>query len=224
VTLKASGTSPVIGGNVPNSWIPIGFDSTYVSGGVFNGTTSALGLAATCLSKSSTTVSVAKSGTGSWMASPIKLASDALLGSVTLNAPTLPLQAGANKAIIFETDEQPNEQGSSDCTGSPSSCVVGASSDHLTIGNSNGTKACRNFQTTATNAKAKNIAIAVVTYNPGSSADCQSLLGLTHDPAASQDSAGNYLAYAPTNATQLAAAFSAAISAVRGQPHLIALP
>ena len=223
-TIKASGTSPVIGNMVPNSWIPVGFDSTYVTGGLFNATTSPVGVAATCLSKSSTSVSVARSGTGSWMASPIKLASDALLGGVTLNSPSLALQSGSNKAIIFETDEQPNETGSSSCASNPTSCVVGGTGDHKTIGNSNGTTACKNFQTVADNAKAKNIAIAVVTYNPGSGQNCQSLLGLSHDPAASKDSAGNYLVYAPTSASELADAFRAAIAAVRGQPHLINLP
>jgi hypothetical protein len=173
------------------------------------------------------------SNSGTWLASPLKLATSYLLGQATLDNGGSP-QSRAGKAIIFETDEQPNEKAGSDVVGASCSSLS-CFSDNLTLGNSSmqfvsrtrkneQVQACLNFQAIAAEAKALGVTIAIVTYNPGSSSNCQSILGLTHDPAASSDGGSGYLVFTANNAADLAAQFKAAIVAVGSRAKLISLP
>jgi Flp pilus assembly protein TadG len=315
--VKPMTTSPSLGTEQPEAWVPIGFsqDFTGATLGTLNPSSSVV-KALNCLRTAK-----ANSRTGSWMATPLKVASNYLLGQATLGSGNGQLpRSNVSKAIIFETDQQPNESpakatttvttpqiekvsrksltnnvatittaathqinvGDSvvvsgvdavfngtwtvtavkrttfsydvvarDVKGVQSSGTVAYSTtttttatppgsvvcdyttnqgcgpdplvDNANIGNSDEVQACRNFKYVADRAKALGIVIAMISYNPGSSANCQSLLGLSHDPIASQVG-GAYLSYSAANSTQLAAQFKAAVSAVTANARLVRLP
>jgi hypothetical protein len=79
------------------------------------------------------------SGTGTWLAAPMKAAADYLIGSG---------RPAANKAMIFETDGEPNESNVTD----------------VPYGSSNGNTACTNAQTQATNAKNAGILVVTIAF------------------------------------------------------------
>jgi Flp pilus assembly protein TadG len=224
--ISPSSTAPSIGSSQQNSWVPVGFDATFLdSSRTLKTSSDALGQAVTCLANSTTSSSPANSGTGTWLASPLKIASQVLVPQTSTNPVLndgLAARASAAKAIIFETDEQPNAQGSSNCSSTPSLCQI---SNTTTLGNATEKTECQNFKTVADNAKALGIAIAIVIYNPGSNANCTALLGLGHDPVATQDpSTGAYFVYSATNAADLAKEFKQAVVDVSRVAKLIQLP
>ena len=98
-------------------WIPVPFSNDYTTTGTppALNNSSALVKGVQCL---------AHSGSGTYLASPIKAAARYLLGLDANNLGSLPARAGTpRKAIVLETDGQPNE------TGTGGSTSVGDSGD-----------------------------------------------------------------------------------------------
>ncbi|WP_185972518.1 TadE/TadG family type IV pilus assembly protein [Georgenia yuyongxinii] len=145
-------------------WIPVKFSNDYTGTPpapgapppLNNGNSLVAGL--NCLSSSST---------GTYLASPLKASARYVLGKDGNNVGTLPPRVGeVRKAIIFETDGQPNENS------------IGAGTTSLDspgdIGSSNGTTACTNFKTVATNTKDAGVLIVTVAFGDAISARCAS--------------------------------------------------
>ncbi|MGA8209189.1 MAG: hypothetical protein WB798_03435 [Nocardioidaceae bacterium] len=131
-------------------WVPVAFSDDFQSGGSLN-TASPLVKGVGCLTT--------KSGTGTHLAAPLKAASRYLLGLDANNLTSLPARTGTpQKALIFETDGEPNE---SINTGSTDLSTGGD------VGSTNKNTACTNMTTVASNAKTNNILIVTVAYNLG---------------------------------------------------------
>ncbi|MFD1504487.1 hypothetical protein FE374_05415 [Georgenia yuyongxinii] len=163
-------------------WIPVKFSNDYTGTPTApgappplnNGNSLVAGL--NCLSSSST---------GTYLASPLKASARYLLGTDANNVGTLPPRIGeVRKAIIFETDGQPNEN---NIAGNTSLNVAGD------IGTSNGAAACNNFTSVATNTKAAGILIVTVAFGDAISANCASGMPVRNvlAAAASPDPDGN---------------------------------
>lgn len=142
-------------------WIPVPFSNDYtllspgpgVSAPVNSASTLIRGL--DCLGSSSQ---------GTYLAAPLKAAARYVLGSSPNNLASLPARPlAARKAIIFETDGQPNE---SAIAGSTS---LATSSD---IGSADGAQACTNFRQVAINTKAQGVLVVTVAFGDARSARC----------------------------------------------------
>ena len=132
-------------------WIPVPFSNDYLTGTTLNAN-SPLVRGVTCLSNSS--------GTGTHLAAPLKAAARYLLGMDANNLTSLPPRPGVpQKAIIFETDGQPNESITGGTTTLGTGGDIGAGG--------NGDTACSNMTTVANQAKAQNILVVTVAYNLG---------------------------------------------------------
>jgi hypothetical protein len=138
-------------------WVPLSFYNDYlVTNTTTLNTSSNLVKAIDCLSN--------KSSTGTELAAPLKFAARYLLGG-SYEANNVAALGGAarpgvvTKAIIFETDGEPNE----DNLGTDTSLAT--STD---LGSSNGTTACNNLKSVAANAKAQNILVVTVAYDVSS--------------------------------------------------------
>ncbi len=144
-------------------WIPVKFSNDYLTGTSLN-TASPLVKGTNCLTN--------KSSTATHLAAPFKAAARYLLGYDANNLSSLPARVGTpQKAIIFETDGQPNE------TLSGGSANLSTPGD---LGSSNGNTACGNLNTVATNAKAANILVVTVAYNLVK--NCDGTSGSTSSP------------------------------------------
>lgn len=143
-----------------STWIPVNFNNTYVTMGssappyALN-TSSNLVAGLNCLAASST---------GTWLASPLKSAARFLLGLDSNNLGSLPARSGTvRKAIIFETDGEPNE------TALAGSTDLNTAGD---IGNANGDVACSNLLSLANQAKAQGIMVISVAFGSANTAYC----------------------------------------------------
>ncbi|WP_211876649.1 pilus assembly protein TadG-related protein [Pseudarthrobacter albicanus] len=131
-------------------WIPVPFSNDYTTTGAPPALNNASPLVqgVQCLQHS---------GTGTYLASPMKAAARYLLGLDANNLRDLPPRSGTpRKAIVLETDGQPNETGIAGVTD------VGTPGD---IKNSDGVIACNNLKAVAADAKARRILIVTVGYN-----------------------------------------------------------
>jgi len=133
-------------------WIPVPFSMDYLNADKTINAGSTLVSAVECLKNSSSTQT--------HLASPMKAAARYLLG---IDPNSYPVGSTARtgtirKAIIFETDGQPNE--SIAAGGSTTLTVAGDIS-----ANSNGALACTNMKTVAGYAKEQGILIVTVAYN-----------------------------------------------------------
>lgn len=143
-----------------STWIPIDFSNNYVTMGSSS--------PPYAVNASSNLVSglncLAASSTGTWLASPMKSAARYLLGLDANNLGSLPSRSGTvRKAIIFETDGEPNEtalSGSTDIT------VAGD------IGNATGEIACSNLLSVANQAKAQGILVISVAFGGANTVYC----------------------------------------------------
>ena len=138
-------------------WIPVPFSNDYTTAGAppALNNSSALVKGVQCLTHS---------GTGTSLASPMKGAARYLLGLDANNLGSLPARPGTpRKAIVLETDGQPNEPNIAGVTS------VGTPGD---IGSSNGVTACSNLKAVAADAKARGILIVTVAYNAATSVRC----------------------------------------------------
>ncbi len=143
-------------------WLPVPFSNNYTTnpatpGGVppvNNSSTLITGL--NCLGAS---------GTGTYLASPLKAAARYALGLSPNNLGSLPVRSTpARKAIILETDGEPNEQNISGGTTSLSNGVD--------LGTTNGATACQNLKDVAANAKAQGLLIITVAFGDANTARC----------------------------------------------------
>ena len=173
-----SSGSPTVG-----TWIPVPFSNDYSKPSAIPGAkpdlnaSSPLIAGLDCLDKSSG---------GTYLASPMKFAARYLLGLDPNNLGSLPARTfPAKKAILFETDGQPNE---SNIT---SSTPLWTTEE---IGHSQGGQACKNLGYVADNAKAEKILIVTVAFGEANSARCESGGNYVRDvlaASASPDPAGN---------------------------------
>ena len=228
-----SGCITTASGSVTNGpWIPVPFSNDYTTSG-----------APPAINNSSTLVKgvqcLATSGSGTYLASPMKAAARYVLGLDPNNLGSLPARAGTpRKAIVLETDGQPNE------TGTGGSTSVGVSGD---IKNSDGVTACNNLKAVAADAKARGILIVTVAYNAATSARCGSgafvrdvLAAAASEKspgipstasndcstpalAAAENSDGDYF-FCASNGADLGPIFVSAINAISSNSHLIRIP
>ena len=234
-------SSPIVGGCQTNPsgsattgpWIPVPFSNDYNNPGptpTANGS-STLVKAISCLNKSS--------GFGTYLASPLKAAARYVLGKDPNNLTALPARTGtARKAIILETDGQPNESNIAGFT------TVDTPGD---IGSSTVATACSNLKAVAADAKAKDILIITVGFGSANTDSCGSGV-LVRDvlaAAASEKSPGvastasndcqtpakrdaentdgDYF-FCAANGTELGPIFVSAINAISTHSHLIRIP
>jgi hypothetical protein len=210
---EPSGTDPGYGSS-PTAWIPVGLSSDF---GGKNGMvgTSAIVRGLDCISSSST------SGTGTWLATPLRVAARYLLGTQT-GITGVPLQTSATKAIIFETDGEPNETTVKPTrNGTP---VLVNASDPLdtseNVGNSDTTTACSNFAQVVTAAKAAKIIVAFIDYQPQTSPGCPTYP--LKDLASVLN--GQTLYYKTNDAAKLDEIYQTVLGAISGKSRLIKLP
>jgi hypothetical protein len=168
-TIGRSATSPGTCITKPSTsettgpWLPVPFSNNYT-------TTPATPGGVPSLNDSSTLVSglncLNSSSTGTYLAAPLKSAARYALGLTPNNLSSLPVRSTpARKAVILETDGEPNEENISGSTS------LSTSSD---IGSSNGATACQNLKTVATNAKNEGLLIITVAFGDANSARCSS--------------------------------------------------
>jgi hypothetical protein len=166
-TIHRSSASPGSCITTPSSsatlgpWIPVPYQNNYTLNPTTPGGTPPLNPASplvsglTCLTSSSG---------GTYLASPLKAAARYVLGLTPNNLGTLPTRSyPPRNAIIFETDGQPNEAA---ITGSTD---LNTASD---IGSTNGTTACNNLKSVATNTKKESVLIVTVSFGDANSARC----------------------------------------------------
>lgn len=140
-------------------WVPVRFVDDYLTAAGAVATTSSLVQGLNCLASSSG---------GTYLASPLKLAAYYLQNPTLLSSTYTTMQARRtytpSKAIIFETDGQPNE-----------TTIAGNLNINTTdIGNADSGIACKNFQSIATTAKAAGIMIVTVSFGGANTATCGS--------------------------------------------------
>lgn len=165
-TIHRSKTSPGTCITTPSTdntgpWIPVPFSNDYTLSPAVPGATPALNTSSTLI-KGLNCLSASSGGT--YLASPMKAAARYVLGKATNNLGSLPARSTpARKAIIFETDGQPNE---ANISGSTS---LDTSSD---IGSTNGVTACASLKAVAANAKALGVLIVTVAFGDATTARC----------------------------------------------------
>ncbi len=168
------------------TWIPVPFANDYSNLPAIPGAKLELNINST-LYKGLVCMKLAASSGGTYLASPMKSAARYLLGKDPNNLASLPARTfPPKKAIIFETDGQPNESGAA--SGSTSLDVAGD------IINPGGLAACNNLKAVAANAKAEKILIVTVAFGDATSARCASGEAYVRDvlaAAASPDDSGN---------------------------------
>ena len=241
-TIHRSKTSPGTCITTPSAdntgpWIPVPFSNNYTQNPALPGATPPLNTSSTlfkgldCLPASSG---------GTYLASPLKAAARYVLGKDTNNLGSLPARSTpARKAIIFETDGNPNEK---DISGYTS---LNTSGD---IGSTNGTTACTNFKEVADNAKAQGLLIVTVAFgdantarcngsgsalvrdvlasaaskdskdNPSTASDCSSTAGRT-----AENTDGDFF-FCAASGTELGPIFVSAVNAISTGSHLIRIP
>ncbi len=167
------------------TWVPVPFSNDYSKPSAIPGAKPDLNTSST-LYKSLECLKATSSSGGTYLASPMKFAARYLLGMDPNNLGSLPARTfPAKKAIIFETDGQPNE------TNITSSTPLQTSNE---IGHSNGKQACKNLSMVADNAKDEKILIVTVAFGDANSARCASGEDYVRDvlaAAASPDASGN---------------------------------
>ncbi|MCF3137760.1 pilus assembly protein TadG-related protein [Paenarthrobacter sp. AR 02] len=220
-------------------WLPVPFSNNYTNtpatpGGVppLNSSSTLVG-GLNCLSSS---------GTGTYLAAPLKSAARYVLGKSSNNLSSLPTRSTpAKKAIILETDGEPNEEN-----------VTGGSTDLNTtseLGSSNGTTACNNLKAVATNAKNEGLLIITVAFGDANSARCngsgsdlvRTVLASAASPKsagvpstasndcstpalrATENADGDYFFCAATGA-EMGPIFASAVNAISTSSRLIRLP
>ncbi|BCW11581.1 hypothetical protein NtRootA4_26440 [Arthrobacter sp. NtRootA4] len=244
-TIGRSKTSPGTCVTTPSTsrtdgpWLPVPFSNNYTNtpaapGGVppLNSSSTLVG-GLNCLSPS---------GTGTYLAAPLKSAARYVLGKSPNNLNTLPTRSTpAKKAIILETDGEPNEEN-----------VAGGSTDLNTtseLGSTNGTTACNNLKAVATNAKNEGLLIITVAFGDANSSRCngsssdlvRSVLASAASPKApgvpstasndcstaalraTENADGDYFFCAATGA-EMGPIFASAVNAISTSSRLIRLP
>ena len=202
---QAQSSDPSGTNNNPSGWMPVPLSLNY-GGKAGLVTTSSLVSSLTCLNGS---------GTGTWLATPTRVAARYLLGTETGITGGAALQTGVTKAIIFETDGEPNENN----VGSSLTALTALSSSN-NVGSSNTTTACSNFTNVVQQAKAAGILIAFIDFHTGTLANACNLTTL----ASTDPNSGTPMHYIASNASQLNGFYQSAFNAISGASRLIKLP
>lgn len=151
-TLKALSEPSTTSASGP--WVPVPFSNDYLVPGT---TTVNTGTAPPASSLVNSVECLKNKFSPTFLASPMKAAARYLLNIDANNIGSLPARNGTvRKAIIFETDGQPTE------TTTGGSTTLSVAGD---ITSTNGTTACSNLSTVATNAKAAGILVVTVGFN-----------------------------------------------------------
>jgi hypothetical protein len=139
-------------------WIPVPFSNDYNKPGppITTDASSPLRKAISCLATSS--------GNGTYLAAPMKAAARYVLGKDPNNLSALPARAGTpRKAIILETDGQPQESNIAGVT------AINTPGD---IGTTNVFNACKNLMAVAADAKLKDVLIITVGFGSANTDSC----------------------------------------------------
>ncbi len=222
------------------TWVPVPFSNDYSKPSAIPGAKPDLNTSST-LYKSLECLKATSSSGGTYLASPMKSAARYLLGMDPNNLGSLPARTfPAKKAIIFETDGQPNEtnitpKGDTD---------LDKPGD---LGDADGWKACENLLKVAKNAKNAGILIVTVAFGPANTAECKSGRPVRDvlAEAASKDandkdsdadndcgnaakraienSDGDYF-FCASNGSELGPIFSSAVNAVTKNSILLRIP
>ncbi|MEO8219480.1 MAG: pilus assembly protein TadG-related protein [Specibacter sp.] len=227
-------------GNNTGPWIPVPFSNNYTLNPATPGATPPLNTTSTlyqgldCLNSSSG---------GTYLAAPMKAAARYVLGEDANNLGSLPVRptsTPAKKAIIFETDGQPNE---ANIAGSR---LIKTAGD---IGSSNGNTACDNLTAVAGNAKDLDVLIVTVAFGDAGTKNCDGSNGngvaRALAASASKDASGNVsqanydcatlngriaenrdgdFFFCAADGDELGPIFTAAINAISPNSHLIRIP
>ncbi|MFE4227504.1 pilus assembly protein TadG-related protein [Arthrobacter sp. NPDC056886] len=166
-TIHRSKTSPGSCITTPSTdttgpWMPVPFSNDYTQNPALPGGSPPLNTGSTLI-KGLNCLSASSGGT--YLAAPLKAAARYVLGLTPNNLGSLPARSTpARKAIILETDGQPNEQN------------VAASDNSLNtandIGTTNAAVACSNLKAVAANAKAEGLLIVTVAFGDATTAQC----------------------------------------------------
>ena len=226
------------GSSTAGPWIPIAFSNDYTTVPGIPGGTPPLATGSTLVKGLNC---LASSSGGTHLASPMKAAARYVLGKDSNNLGSLPVRSSAaRKAIIFETDGQPNE---SNITGTTSIDTAGD------IGSSNGTTACNNFRDVSIGAKAQHVLIVTVAFGDATTNNCDGSKGTgvakVLAAAASPDASGNVskadhdctngtgrtaengdgdFFFCAADGDELGPIFTSAINAISPNSHLIRIP
>lgn len=220
------------------TWMPVGFSNDYALDPATPGAKPALNTGST-LVKGLNCLKASSGGTH--LASPMKAAARYVLGKEANNLGSLPTRSTtARKAIIFETDGEPNE----------SNLTAGTTSlnDAGDIGSTNGVTACNNLLTVAANAKAQNILIVTVAFGDATTARCEGssssrvrdVLAKAASPdangnpstsnscgsaadRAAENSDGDFF-FCAAQGDELGPIFASAINAISPNTHLLRIP
>jgi Flp pilus assembly protein TadG len=242
-TIHRSSSSPAGCVTAPSAsetdgpWIPVPFSNDYTQHPVSPGATpplnngSGLVRGLDCLSASSG---------GTHLASPMKAAARYVLGLTPNNLGTLPDRSvPARKAIIFETNGQPDEKFNE------GSASLNTSGD---IGSTDGATACNNLLQVASNAKAQDVLIVTVALGEANTAQCAAggahvrhVLAAAASPdaggnpsdadndcstpawRAAENSDGDYF-FCAASGTELGPIFVSAVNAISANSSLIRIP
>ncbi|WP_074711562.1 pilus assembly protein TadG-related protein [Arthrobacter alpinus] len=222
-------------------WIPVPFSNNYTLPPAVPGSKPALNTGSTlvqglnCLPESS--------GNGTYLASPMKAAARYVLGKDPNNLgsllPARSTTIPAKKAIIFETDGQPNETTPKSNNGTTSL------DDARDIGNSDSGTACNNLAAVATNAKQQGVLIVTVAFGDATTASCgtkkvRDVLAAAASPDAkgnastanncssateitAENSDGDFF-FCAAKGDELGPIFVSAINAISPNTHLMRIP
>lgn len=222
-------------------WIPVPFSNDYTKPGatplVNPNSTLIKGL--NCLDSS---------GNYTYLASPMKAAARYLLVKELNNLATLPDRSTTipaipvKKAIIFETDGEPNEVNISIPKGTDPTSL----NNSLDLGAENGAVACNNLKKVAENAKLQGILIVTVAFGNAKGNRCANngayvrdvlAAAASDDPKggpskantcsgadiAAENSDGDFF-FCAANGDELGPIFTSAINAISPNSHLIRIP
>ncbi|WP_104091204.1 Tad domain-containing protein [Arthrobacter sp. GMC3] len=217
-------------------WIPIPYSDNYTGTPAFPGATPPLNPASTLVQG----VGCLKaSGTGTYLASPLKAAARYVLDDNNLKG-MQERSSKARKAIIFETDGEPNEVNFS----IPKGIDPTKLDNSVDLGNKDLATACSKFIDVAKNAKAANILVVTVAFGGATSAKCgtrnvRDVLAeaASDDPKggpskantcagadiAAENSDGDYF-FCAADGAELGPIFISAINSISPNSHLIRIP
>jgi hypothetical protein len=197
----------------PQGWLPLPLSNTFGGKYGLNLSDDIVRELKTSISTSParTCFSYQSSGTGTWLTTPLRVASRYLLNMTPTGITGgQPLQANGGKAIIFETDGDPGESNlGTFSAGSP----LGSSAN---VGSSSSATACSNFSQVATAAKAAGVLIAFVKYGTGA---CDLTAAASPHPTT-----GLPMVFTASDPSELAAIYKDAFTAVSTGSRLVTFP
>jgi hypothetical protein len=202
----AYGSDPSASNNNVARWMPVALSSNF-GGKAGLVTSSSIVSNVNCLNQS---------GTGTWLAAPTRVAARYLLEMETGITGGAALQDGATKAIIFETDGEPNENN----VGTAVSAGAAALNTSNNVGSSNTSTSCTNFTRVIQAAQAQGVLVAFIDFHTGTLSGACDLQAL----ASTEPNSSAKMHYVASDAAQLNSLYQTALNAISGKSRLIKLP